>query len=291
VLIAKRLLNLFKKNSPQDKKLASALKQIMGTYPINIQLYRLAMKHSSVAEENHSGFKESNERLEYLGDAILGAVVAEYLFQKYPYKPEGFLTEIRARIVNRESLNSLAIKIGLSKLVEYEGRKAGNMAFKSIYGDAMEALIGAIYLDKGFEYCKKFIVQKILSQYLNVDKVIETTTNYKSLIIEWAQKHNYKIEFDSDENGEFRNQKQFKATLSLNGKVVAEGKGMNKKKAEQDAARKCFEMYAQQNIYPNFSANEAPLVDDTTPLIVLDDEILEEQNMDDEEIENNEKES
>lgn len=246
MLIAKRLLNLFKKPSPKDKKLAAALKQIMGCYPTNIQLYHLAMKHSSVASENHAGFKESNERLEYLGDAVLGAVVAEYLFKKYPYKPEGFLTEIRARIVNRESLNNLAIKTGLSKLVEYEGKKTGSAAFKSIYGDAMEALIGAIYLDKGFEFCKKFITDKILSQYLDVDKVIETTMNYKSLIIEWGQKHNYKIEFFSDEEGESRHQKQFKAVLFVNGNKLAEGKGLNKKKAEQDAARKAYEIILLQ---------------------------------------------
>ncbi|MDW8287434.1 MAG: ribonuclease III [Flammeovirgaceae bacterium] len=271
MLIAKRLLSLFKKSSPKDKKLAAALKQIMGCYPNNIQLYHLAMKHASVASENHAGFKESNERLEYLGDAVLGAVVAEYLFKKYPYKPEGFLTEIRARIVNRDSLNSLAIKTGLSKLVEYEGKKTGSTAFKSIYGDAMEALIGAIYLDKGFEFCKKFITDKILSQYLDVEKVIETTTNYKSLIIEWAQKNNYKIEFFSDEDGENRHQKQFKAILFINGNKLAEGRGLNKKKAEQDAARKAYEAILLQQ------PNETAVFSSITTKNIIDDEQQEEE--------------
>jgi len=200
------------------------------------------MKHTSVADENKVGFKESNERLEYLGDAILGAVVAEYLFKRYPFKDEGFLTEIRSRIVNRESLNQLAMKIGLSQLVEFEGKKRGAQSHKSIYGDAMEAFIGALYLDMGFHFCHRYIVKKLLMQHYDLHEIIDTTINFKSLIIEWAQKNNKEILFETSKMEGRKHARQFNVQLQIDGKNVAEGKGLSKKKAEQDAARKASEM-------------------------------------------------
>ncbi|PWJ39385.1 RNAse III [Sediminitomix flava] len=231
----------FIRYSEQDRKLDKAVTGITGRRPYNIRLYRLAMKHSSVAAETVKGFKESNERLEYLGDAVLGAIVAEYLFKRYPFKDEGFLTEIRSRIVNRESLNKLAVKIGLSQLVEFEGRKRSNLSHKSIYGDAMEAFIGAVYLDKGFHFTRRFIIRKLLMQHYDIEAVIETTTNFKSLVIEWAQKLNHKVEFNISETRGSKHNKQFKVDLSVDGEVVATGNGFSKKKAEQDAARKACE--------------------------------------------------
>ncbi|MEN7548186.1 ribonuclease III [Rapidithrix thailandica] len=231
-----------KNYSAKDKKLIEAVKRITGVKPYNVELYSLAMKHTSIAKENTHGFKESNERLEYLGDAVLGAVVAEYLFKRFPYKDEGFLTEIRSRIVNRESLNRLAIKIGLSQLVEYEGRKRNSQTFKSIYGDAMEAFVGAVYLDKGFKYCRKFIVKQLLIQHYDLEEIIETTTNFKSLIIEWAQKNNKDINFETaQKSATKKSNKQFKVKLLLDTELIAEGNGYSKKKAEQDAARKSCE--------------------------------------------------
>ena len=145
----------------KEKKLAETLFLILGFYPKNISLYLQALRHSSASKEIKKGVKDSNERLEYLGDAILGAIVAEYLFQLYPFKEEGFLTQMRSRIVNRNQLNQLALKLGLNKLIKSElrGVKAG-----SINGDAFEALIGAIYLDAGYEASDKFITKYLLKK-------------------------------------------------------------------------------------------------------------------------------
>ena len=156
------LLTLSKPNSKEDKKLVTAIKTIAGFTPSNIAIYRLATLHSSKAKDV-SGFRESNERLEYLGDAILGAAVADYLFKKYPFKDEGFLTEIRSRIVNRESLNNLARKIGIAAIVQYDNRNT--QLQKVILGNTLEALVGAVYLDKGYLRCKKFVIDKLIQPY------------------------------------------------------------------------------------------------------------------------------
>jgi len=238
ILYIKRLFGNY---SERDKKIIRAVQNIVGTAPLNIELYKLAMKHTSIAKINEKGFKESNERLEYLGDAILGAVVAEYLFKKYPYKGEGFLTEIRSRIVNRESLNRLANKIGLSQLVEFDGKKKSNASHKSLFGDAMEAFIGAVYLDKGFPFCKRFIIRKLILQHYDLQEIILNTNNFKSTIIEWCQKYNRQINFNVIEEFGAKHKKQFKVKLTINGQDISEGFGLSKKKAEQDAARKACE--------------------------------------------------
>lgn len=155
---------------------------MVGSKPFNLRLYKLAIKHASVANESINGLKISNERLEYLGDAILGAVVAEFLFIKFPYRDEGFLTETRSRMVNREALNEIAIKIGLSKVIEKEFKGKNLNAHKSIFGDTLEALVGAVYLDRGYHFCKKFILKRIIIHF-DVDGIITTTTNFKSKII------------------------------------------------------------------------------------------------------------
>lgn len=236
------MLNPFKKYSEKERKLISAVKQITGDRPRNIELYSLAMKHTSVAKVSSLGIRQSNERLEYLGDAILGAVVAEYLFKKFPYKNEGFLTEIRSRIVNREALNNLAIKIGLNHLVEYDTRRRkNNLSHKSLYGDAMEAFIGAYYLDRGFKSCKKFIIRKLLRRYYDLNDIVGTTINFKSKLIEWSQKNSKSVQFDIiSQKGEKHN-RQFTAEITVESKRMAVGYGFSKKKAEQDAARKTCE--------------------------------------------------
>ena len=148
--------------SQKNKRLISAVNTIVGRKPINLDIYELATKHASVAKTLKSGFRESNERLEYLGDAVLGTVIAEFLFKKYPLKDEGFLTEIRSRIVNRESLNNLGKKIGLDVLIEYDANRKNSLSHRSIHGDTLEALVGAVYLDRGFRFCRKFIINKLL---------------------------------------------------------------------------------------------------------------------------------
>ncbi len=201
------------------------------------------MRHTSVAKEKRKGFVESNERLEYLGDAVLGMVVAEYLFNKYPFKDEGFLTEVRSRIVNREHLNQLAKKIGLSDLIEYNGHMKGSaLSFKSIYGDALEALIGACYLDKGYGKCKDFILKRLVIPHVDLHEIINTDINFKSKIIEWSQKENKDLKFEVYELKNQNHFKKFEAKIFVGKKEISIGHGLSKKKAEQSAAEKSCEV-------------------------------------------------
>ena len=192
------------------------------------------MRHSSVASINEQGIKNSYERLEYLGDAILGMIVAEYLYMSYPFKEEGFLTEIRAKIVNRESLNRLGQKIGLKELVQYN---QNSRAHRSVYGDCMEALIGAVYLDHGFEYSKKFVIKKLIKPHYELEELVSKITNFKSRLLEWSQKEGKDLRFEiiSEED------RKFTAQVFLNDQPMAKGFGFSKKKAEQDAAQKTYE--------------------------------------------------
>ena len=151
-----------------DKKLLRSLENILGFFPSNTNLYKSALRHKSAAREIKNGVKDSNERLEYLGDAILGAVVADYVFKKFPYKDEGFLTEMRSKIVSRDNLNKLSRKLGLDALIINNPDNAVN---RSMHGDAFEALIGAIYLDKGYRCAKKFVIGRIISHYLDIDSL------------------------------------------------------------------------------------------------------------------------
>lgn len=232
--------------SKNNKKLVSSVKTITGVYPVNIELYKLATQHRSIAKHNRIGFRESNERLEYLGDAILGSIVAEYLFKKYPLRDEGFLTEIRSRIVNRDALNLVAKKMGITSIVEYTNNRKSRQAYKSIYGDTLEALIGAIYLDKGYMSTRKFIVGKLLRQQYDLEKIIQTNPNYKSKIIEWAHRQNKDINFEITEVKGSSHNREFMAELQVDGEPVAKGNGFSKKKAEQDAAQKsCVKLHIE----------------------------------------------
>ncbi|GAB3339677.1 hypothetical protein GCM10027429_26400 [Marivirga atlantica] len=213
------------------------MKQIAGYKPFRLELFQLVTQHSSIAKTLPNGFKASNERLEYLGDAILGAVVADYLFKKYPFKDEGFLTEIRSRIVNRESLGQLARKIGITQLVQ-EDLRASKVNYKFIYGDMIEAFIGAVYLDRGYKFCRKFIIKKLLIPHFDLDQIIENNTNYKSILIEWAQKENKEVAFEIVKIDEEKRKKEFHAEVILNEESFTKGIGLNKKKAEQMAAFK-----------------------------------------------------
>jgi ribonuclease-3 len=229
----RRKLFLSKKDSQFSKNIAS----MVGSPPKNLDLYKLATLHSSAGKISRKGFRVSNERLEFLGDAILSMVVAEFLFKKYPHKDEGFLTEVRSRIVKRETLNRLAANIGVPDLVELLDKNQTKRK-NSIYGNALEAIIGAVYLDRGYSFCRKFILEKIVKQHLNLKKIIHTDSNYKSKVIEWAQKENKEIEFKSVNEVEATNIKEFKVALLIDQMPISEGKGTSKKRAEQNAALK-----------------------------------------------------
>ncbi len=236
-----RILSIFNKGSKSNSSLKRSIKSIAGVTPHNIELYKLATQHRSIARQNDVGLRESNERLEYLGDAILGSIIAEYLFKKFPLKDEGFLTEIRSRIVNRDALNTAARNMGILAIVEYTNNRKSKQAYKSIYGDTLEALIGAIYLDRGYKATRKFILSKLLRQQYDLDTIIQNNPNYKSKVIEWAHRQNKDIKFEITEIKGASHSRQFRAMLQVEGEVVAEGNGFSKKKAEQDAAQKSCE--------------------------------------------------
>lgn len=225
----------------REKFLKKSVTHLIGSTPNNLNLYRLAFLHASASKDSVAkSYKESNERLEFLGDSVLGMITAAYLFKKFPFKDEGFLTEIRSRMVSRESLNVLGRKLGLDEVIEYENQKKTILSRSSMYGDALEAFIGAVYLDKGFAFTQNFIISKILAQYFDLEIVVQNNPNFKSLLIEWAQKEGKKVQFTLEEEGLHHN-KEFTAFVLLDGEKISEGKGYSKKKAEQTAAMKACE--------------------------------------------------
>jgi len=238
--LAWKILTIPKGKTKTDKTLVAAIQNIAGFTPSNLELYRLATVHSSIAKENGSGYKESNERLEYLGDAILGAAVADFLFKKFPFKSEGFLTEIRSRIVNREALNLLARKIGIANIVQFDQKNAHLQ--QVIVGNTLEAIVGAIYLDKGYIRTRKFVIDKLINPHYDVDDLVNSDSNFKSKIIEWAQREGKDVRFEILNVKKGRNHKEFTAQVIVDGEAKGTGYGNSKKKAEQDAAFKTCEM-------------------------------------------------
>lgn len=233
-------------SSPEEKKLARSIHVITGQYPGRIELYHLALKQSSTSSTNAYGIKESNERLEYLGDAVLGMIVANYLFTQFPFKEEGFLTEIRSKIVSRESLNLLARKMGINELIKLDQKSTWAMP-KSIYGDALEALIGALFRDKGFIKCQEFIINKIILAHCDLNELVHTVINHKSKLIEWAQKENKLVSFQILDDKQLSPKKQFIIQVVIDEKNYEMGYGLSKKKAEQDAARRTLDILNKTN--------------------------------------------
>ncbi|MEX1189067.1 MAG: ribonuclease III [Bacteroidia bacterium] len=215
------------------RDLHRSINNLLGFWPKNIALYELAFRHRSVAKEIREGVKDSNERLEFLGDAVLGAIVANYLFSKFPFKDEGFLTELRSKIVSRAYLNKLALKIGLDKLIQYDD---SNKLYKSICGDTFEALIGAIYLDKGFDFTEKLILNRIIRFHVDIDELEKLEVNFKSKIINWAQRNRKSISFDAREENPPDKQRLYYVTVFVDDEAAGEGVGFSKKSAEQAAS-------------------------------------------------------
>ena len=232
-----RLINFFQKyflatEPPDSKAFKKAIYNITRIQPANISLYKLALQHSSVKEADYS-----NERLEFLGDAVLSLIVAEHLFKKYPLQEEGFLTEIRSRIVNRVSLGELAQKIGIDALLVYDCRSMSKSNLKVIYGNALEAFIGAVYLDQGYEECRRFVIDRLLGIYIDLKVLVQTDENYKSKIIAWAQKNRKSIVFELASEKRIKGNKEFAVQLLVEGHVSGQGNGTTKKQAEQMAAQ------------------------------------------------------
>ncbi len=222
-----------------DKDLYIAVKNIFGFYPKNINLYKLALRHKSATAKKINGLKINNERLEYLGDAILSAIVADYLFRRFPYKDEGFLTQMRSKIVSRTSLNKLSLKLGLQKLVVSVEMQSGQP--KSAGGDAFEAFIGAIFLDKGYDFTKKILLHRIIGVHFDVEQLVEEEVSYKSRIIEWSQKEKKDIQFRVvDQVGE-KNKRQYVVSLLIDNKVIATSQDYSIKGAERLVAEKAWQ--------------------------------------------------
>jgi ribonuclease-3 len=209
-------------------------------------LYKLAFRHKSQALELNNGSRVSNERLEYLGDAILSAVVADHLFKMFPYKDEGFLTEMRSRIVSRAQLNKLSQKLGIDTLINANTEK--NNVYRSMKGDAFEALIGAMYLDKGYNFTRQIVIEKIIRQHFDLHELENNNTNYKSQIIEWSQREKRPVEFVIlNEVGHGYN-KQYVVDILVDKVSMGKGRDYSIKGAEQDAAMKALLQIEAQKI-------------------------------------------
>jgi len=214
----------------------------LGFVPGNLRLYRMAFRHRSVAVEVKNGAKNSNERLEFLGDAILGSVVAELLFKMYPYKDEGFLTEMRSKIVSRSNLNQLAKRLGLDEHIEFDNKALShNNNQGSLLGDTFEAMIGAVYMDKDYNFTRNFLLKRIIKPHIDIHTLELTETNFKSKLIEWCQRHGKDITFEIIPNEEGENAKLFTIRANVDGESCAIGRDYNKKNAEKLAAEKACE--------------------------------------------------
>ncbi len=228
-------MKLIKLLSPNGKKLYFSICILTGIRPKDISLYRLALTHKSVLERGENMRILSNDRLEYLGDAMLSAIVAQELYNRYPDGSEGFLTKTRSRIVNRNQLNNIAYSMGLADIIQTKLQTDPTKTH--VLGDALEALIGAISIDRGFEACRKFIIKEILDKHINIDKLTQKDSNYKSMLIEWSQKYKKNILFTTNERHSTKEVSPvFISTVTIEDEEVGVGEGSSKKEAHQNAA-------------------------------------------------------
>ena len=232
--------------SKKDKELKLFLINVLGCKPKNISIYKLALIHKSYIHTDSKGHKMNNERLEYLGDTVLSTIVGDYLFKKYPYQGEGFLTEMRSKIVSRTSLNKLSFKIGLTQHIKYS--RDNCTQFVSMDGDAFEAIVGAIYLDKGYKFTYNIITKKIFSIYLDIDSLENTDWNYKSKIIDWGQKTKQKVSFQVLDILENHSRKQYNVQVFVDEQGYETGIDYSIKAAEQLAAEKTYKLLQEKKI-------------------------------------------
>ena len=239
-----RIRLLFRK----DKESYLCFYRMLGFYPRDIRIYEQALLHKSSSVKSDKGRLLNNERLEFLGDAILDAVVGDIVYQKFEGKREGFLTNTRSKIVSRESLNHVAEQIGLVKLIKFNTRQSAHNSYMG--GNAFEALVGAIYLDRGYEYCKYFMEHRIIGQYLNLEKLSRKEVNFKSKLIEWTQKNKVVIAFEliSQTLDEF-NSPVFETEILIEGIPACKGKGYSKKESQQIAAHETLNKIKKDSVF------------------------------------------
>ena len=230
------LLDRIKLHFQKDSELRKALHSMLGFYPRNLEIYRIALAHKSHVYRNRKGRSFNNERLEFLGDAILEAVVSDIVFHRFERRSEGFLTSTRSKIVQRSSLNRLAKEIGLERLLQVPSQRRGHNS--NIGGNAFEALVGAIYLDRGYKTCQWFVENKIVGCLLDIENVANKEVNFKSKLLEWTQKNRVQVDFENEETLDEKNDSPlFNSSILLEGLTAGEGRGYSKKESQQRASR------------------------------------------------------
>ncbi len=233
------ICNKFRAYFSADKDLYQAINNILGYYPSNIHLYKLAFRHKSASKKKLNGIRLNNERLEYLGDAVISSVIADFLFRTFPYKNEGFLTEMRSKIVSRASLNKLSIKLGLNQLILMGSPR--NSRSKSVGGDTFEALIGAMYLDKGYRNTKEIIIKRIVNVHFDIEQLIASEISYKNKLNEWSQKQKRNIVFNVErEIVVEKHKKQYLVAVIIDNEIFARAQDYSIKGAENLAAEKTW---------------------------------------------------
>ena len=234
------LIDKIKLSFRKDKELYFSLYEIIGFYPHNIEYYKMALMHKSIMHRNNKGKPVNNERLEFLGDAILDAIVGDIVYHHFPGKREGFLTNTRSKLVQRETLNKLAQDMGINELILSNGHSSSHNNYMG--GNAFEALVGAIYLDRGYNACMQFMQQRILTTRINLDKLAYKEVNFKSKLIEWSQKNRVKIEFVLlQQKVEKGGSPVFIYQVVLEGVEGCSGQGYSKKESQQLAAKLTLE--------------------------------------------------
>ncbi len=208
------------------------LSNILGFSPGNMNIYTTALSHRSVRE----GTDQNNERLEYLGDAVLSGIVADYLFMRYPYKGEGYLTEMRSKMVNRQTLNEIALKMGIKKVTIYN-KSDNSLKVSQIFGNTLEALVGAIYLDKGYNRTKRWIFKRIITPHMFMEDLENLEINHKNKLYGWANKNGKVLEFETLDERMEKGRRLFRVGAVVDGELISEGKAYNKKDASQIAAQ------------------------------------------------------
>ncbi len=231
--------------SSQRKGFYSFIKSLTGHSPLKFKLYDIAFIHKSASYTDKMGNIVNNERLEYLGDAVLGTIVAEYLYNRFPFKDEGFLTQLRSRVVNRSFLTQLTFKMGLNRYVVSNANSVSESSH--LYGDLLEAFIGAIYLDCGYAVTKDFVIKKIFNQHVDLQEMEKVDNNFKSQLIEWGQKIKQEVEFKTVTNPDTGPEKMpFVSDACIDGRVMGTGEGYSKKEAQQNAAQHALEKLSTQ---------------------------------------------
>ena len=231
----------------RDSVYYKIIDDVFGICPDNIELYKLALVHKSASLFLDDGRQINNERLEFLGDAVIETVVSDYIFIEYPEADEGFLTKLRSKIVSRQLLNGLAVKIGLDKHVI--AQSSGTLAQKHIFGDALEAMIGAIYLDKGYNFVNRLLINELIGHNINIDEVMTEETDFKSRLIEWCQKSRQQISFRTVHDANYSDSHPlFLSTVVIDGVDVGHGTGESKKQAEQRASASVWNVISDNDL-------------------------------------------